>query len=112
MFPGLDGGGAQCNALRLQGHLGETEVKNLYLISIRDEDVSGFDVSVNDSLRAASIASAIWIPRSSTVSIASGLPPIMCRRVCPSNNSIAIKVFPSESSISWIVQMFGWFSED
>jgi hypothetical protein len=29
-----------------------------------------------------------------------------------SNNSIAMKVRPSDSSISWIVQMLGWFRHD
>ena len=61
---------------------------------------------------AASSASAIWMPRSSTVSISSGLPLIRCRSVCPSSSSMAMKDRPSASSISWIVQMFGWFSED
>ena len=61
---------------------------------------------------AASNASAIWMPRSSTVSISSGLPAIMCRRVCPSSSSIAMKVRPSDSSISRIVLMFAWFSEE
>ena len=49
---------------------------------------------------AASSASAIWMPRSRTSSISSGLPAIRCRSVCPSSNSIAMKVRPSVSSIS------------
>jgi hypothetical protein len=49
---------------------------------------------------AASRASAIWMPRSSTASISSGLPAIRCRSVCPSSSSIAMKLRPSASSIS------------
>jgi len=30
----------------------------------------------------------------------------------PSSSSMAMKVRPSASSISWIVQMLGWFKED
>src|SRR5712692_1381225 len=43
---------------------------------------------------AASRASAIWMPRSSTGSISSGLPAIRCRSVCPSRSSIGNKRSP------------------
>src|ERR1022692_4977543 len=51
MFLGLDGRGAQGNALRLERDLCQPEIENLRLSSIRDEDVRGLDVPMDDTLR-------------------------------------------------------------
>jgi hypothetical protein len=45
-------------------------------------------------------------PNSSTCSTGSGLPEMRCFKVCPSRNSMTMKVCPFSSSISWMVQMF------
>ncbi len=55
MFLGLDGRGAQGNALRLQRDLRQPEVENLRLPSIRHEDVRGLDVPMDDPLRVCGI---------------------------------------------------------
>jgi hypothetical protein len=51
MFCGLNGQCAQGSAVRLRGNLGQTEIENLRLTSLRNEDVRWFDVTVNDPLR-------------------------------------------------------------
>jgi len=50
MLLGLDGRGAEGNALRLEGDFRQSEIENLCLPSIRDEDVRGLDVAVDDAL--------------------------------------------------------------
>jgi hypothetical protein len=55
MFLGLNGRGAQGNAFRLQGDFRQSEIENLCLTSIRDEDVRGLDVPMDDSFRMCCI---------------------------------------------------------
>ena len=55
---------------------------------------------------AASRPSAIWMVKSSRSSVSSALPWIMCFKVLPSRNSIAMNGRPSHSPIAWMVQMF------
>ena len=55
MLLGLDGRGAQRNALRLQRHFRQPEIENLRLTSVRDEDVRGLDVPVDDAFRMCGI---------------------------------------------------------
>ena len=55
MFCGLNSRRAQDNAVRLRTNLGQTEIENLRLTSLRSEDVRWFDVTVNDPLRVCSI---------------------------------------------------------
>jgi hypothetical protein len=55
MFLRLDGRGAQGNALRLQGDFHKPKIENFRLTSIRDEDVRGLDVAMDDTLRMCRI---------------------------------------------------------
>src|ERR1700693_5322649 len=57
MFLRADGRGAPGNATRLEGYLGQPEVENLRLTSIRDEDVRGLDVPMDDALRMCRVES-------------------------------------------------------
>src|SRR5579864_1165934 len=57
MFLGLDGRRAQGNALWLLGDFSQPEVENLRLASIRDEDVRGLDVPMDDTLRVRGVES-------------------------------------------------------
>src|SRR6266436_6802528 len=57
MFVRFDGRGAHSNALRLRGDLRQTEIENLRLTSIRDEDVRGLDVPMDDALRMCRVES-------------------------------------------------------
>ena len=85
--------------------------KDFHLSFRLDEQVGGFDVAMCDSLPMC-VPEAVGDlagrfqgflerqrPRSMFIS-----------RLAPAMNSKARKVFPSTSSISYIVQMFGWFS--
>src|SRR5579864_6384851 len=45
-----DGRVADSNALRLQRHFCQPEIENLRLSTIRDEDVRGLDVAMDDAL--------------------------------------------------------------
>lgn len=49
MFLRLDGGGTQGNSLRLERDFCQPEIQDLRLASICDEDVGGFDVTMDDS---------------------------------------------------------------
>src|ERR1700730_10046454 len=53
----VDGRGAHGNAIRLEGDLGQPEIENLRLTSVRDEDVRWLDVTMDDSLRMCRIES-------------------------------------------------------
>ena len=55
MFLGLDSRGTHANALRLDRNLRQPEIQNLRLTSIRDEDVRGLDVPMDDALRVCRI---------------------------------------------------------
>jgi len=55
MFLRVDGRGAHGNALRLKGDLGQPEIENLRLTSIRYEDVRWLDVTMDDPLRMCRI---------------------------------------------------------
>src|ERR1019366_5783340 len=55
MFLGLDGRGAQGNALRLEGDLRQPKIENLRLTSIRDEDVGRLDVAVGYAFGVRSV---------------------------------------------------------
>src|SRR5208282_2168730 len=55
MLLGLDGRGAQGNALGLQGDFSQPEIQNLRLTSTRDENVCGLDVPMDDTLRVSRI---------------------------------------------------------
>ena len=57
MFLRLDSRGAHGNALRLQRDLGQPEIQNLRLTSIRHEDVRGLDVPVDDALGMSRVES-------------------------------------------------------
>ena len=93
--------GSPCCALRCgRGRapvtLGQTEVENLGVTALGDENVGGLDVAVNDALPcAASRASAIWMPRSRRLLDLIGRPAMRCFSVCPSRNSMAMKAWPS-----------------
>jgi len=63
MFLRLDGRGAHGNALWLERDLGQPEIENLRLTAIRDEDVRGLDVPVNDALRVCGVE----IPQQTTI---------------------------------------------
>src|SRR4029077_20974331 len=55
MFCGLNSRRAQSSAVRLRSNLGQPEIENLRLASLRNEDVRWFHVTVNDPLRVCSI---------------------------------------------------------
>ena len=55
MFLGLDGRGTQGHAFWLERHLRQPEIENLRLTPIRDEDVRGLDVPVDDALRVCGV---------------------------------------------------------
>ena len=57
MFLRVDGRGAHGNALRLERDLRQPEIENLRLTSIRDEDVRGLDVPMDDALRMCRVES-------------------------------------------------------
>ena len=61
---------------------------------------------------AASKPSAISMASGSSVSIGIGLPRIRCFSVVPSRNSMTMNDRFSCRSISYIVQMFGWFRDE
>src|SRR6266478_7971411 len=57
MFLRFDGRVAHSNALRLRGDLSQSEIENLRLTSIRDEDVRWLDVPMDDALRMCRVES-------------------------------------------------------
>ena len=61
---------------------------------------------------AASSASAIWMPTSSSVFRLSGPAASRSCSVVPSRYSMTMNDRPSCSPMSWMVQMFVWFSAD
>jgi hypothetical protein len=57
MFLRADGRGAHGNAFRLQGDFRQPEVQNLCLPPVRDKDVRGLDVPVDDAFRMGGVES-------------------------------------------------------
>src|SRR5208282_5887606 len=55
MFLGLDSRGASGNRLEFSRHLGQPEIENLRLTSIRNEDVRGLDVAMDDAFGVSCI---------------------------------------------------------
>jgi hypothetical protein len=101
MFLGVDGRGAQGNALRLQRDFCQPEIENLGLTSIRHEDVCGLDVPMDDALRMGRIQrigdlDAQTEHRLSLQRLAGD--PVSER--LPSSSSMAMKVRPPASSTS------------
>ena len=97
-----------------RSHLGEAEIEHFHVIARADEDVGGFDVAVDDARgmrgvqRVGDLDAHVEQPCSELSEPAAS----RSFSVVPSRYSMTMNDRPSCSPMSWIVQMFGWFSAD
>ena len=100
--------------LRSDVSLARPKSRILACAALGDEDVGRLDVAVDDALGVRGVqrvGDLRWPARAARRSVAAG-PAMRCFSVRPSSNSMAMKCRPSASSMSWMVQMFGWFSAE
>jgi len=105
---------SECRGVGPHGsHFSQTEIQNLRVTSVGDEDIRGLNVSMNDSLGMRGIERVSYIKRDFQRPLQfQRRPEITCFRVFPSRYSMAMKALPFSSPMSWMVQMFGWFSAE
>jgi hypothetical protein len=93
-------------------HFGQPEVEHLRMTSLGDKDgdkdVAWLDVAVYDSggMRGIERIRNFNAQAQNLVNF-DRTPPILCFKVTPSRNSIAMKAWPRSSPMSWMVQMLG-----
>ena len=92
---------------------GQTEVENLGVAAVGDENVGGLDVAVDDSLAVRGFEGVGNFDGQGEQAIEFHRPALIrCFRVSPLRHSITMKRWPSCWPISWMVQMLGWFRDE
>src|SRR5436190_3580836 len=100
--------GVRSVATLARGRLGQTEVEDLCLVALGDEEIRGFEIAVDDAARcAASSASAICSPREVIFSMDNACRSIAALTVSPRNRSITRNGLPSYTPMSCTLQMCG-----